>query len=402
MSIIVVITESSPFAGRLRRVADRQVVGLRSSFTEHALSSMLANLREIDLVVIGEDVDDDHALDLADIVHDHQGGAPVVLVREMPEPLSEEQRRCGVVESVSAIASDLEIERLLSRHISGASPSGPPARSSSREALAPVAPVRPVDPQERRVVVVMSPKGGVGKTTISTNLAIALSRRAPLDTVIVDFDSQFGDVGSVLNIHAQHTLEDAFTQSGVHPPLVVKGLLNAFDEKLLVLAASESPAALEKITPVQESDLLRQLSQEYAYVVIDTGSGLTDETMAALEAATDVIFVTTMDVSSVKALRRAVDLLDRIDLIPRNRHLVVNMTESGTGLELTDIAQALRMPVDVSIARSVDIALSVNTGKPLAQAKRSAELSGAVDALVAKLRGEGQTRRRSGLFRRDE
>ena len=278
MSIIVVITESSPFAGRLRRVADRQVVGLRSSFTEHALSSMLANLRAIDLVVIGEDVDDDHALDLADIVHDHQGGVPVVLVRDMPEPLSEEQRRCGVVESVSAIASDLEIERLIGRHVGrhvgGTAKPVQTSRAIAPEAL-PQAPVRPVDPQEHRVVVVMSPKGGVGKTTISTNLAIALSRRAPLDTVIVDFDSQFGDVGSVLNIHAQHTLEDAFTQNGVHPPLVVKGLLNAFDEKLLVLAASESPAALEKITPVQESELLRQLSQEYAYVVIDTGSGST-------------------------------------------------------------------------------------------------------------------------------
>lgn len=399
MSIIVVITESSPFAGRLRRVADRQVVGLKPTFTEHALSSMLANMRAIDLVVIGEDVDDDQALDLADIVHDHQGGVPVVLVRESPEPLSTEQRQCGVVEAVSAIASDLEIERLLGRHIRGSS--SPAAVAPSAPVAAPVAPVRPIDPEEHRVVVVMSPKGGVGKTTISTNLAITLSRRTPLDTVIVDFDSQFGDVGSVLNINAQHTLEDAFTQGGVHPPLVVKGLLNAFDDKLLVLAASESPAALEKVTPVQESELLRQLSQEYAYVVIDTGSGLTDETMAALEVATDVILVTTMDVSSVKALRRAVDLLDRIDLLPRNRHLVVNMTESGTGLELSDISHALRMPVDVSIARSVDIALSVNTGKPLAQAKRSAELSGAVDMIVAKLRGES-TRRKGGLFRRDE
>lgn len=399
MSIIVVITESSPFAGRLRRVADRQVVGLKPTFTEHALSSMLANMRAIDLVIIGEDVDDDQSLDLADIVHDHQGGVPVVLVRESPEPLSTEQRQCGVVEAVSAIASDLEIERLLGRHISGLS--SPAAVAPSTPAAVPAPPVRPVDPEEHRVVVVMSPKGGVGKTTISTNLAITLSRRAPLDTVIVDFDSQFGDVGSVLNINAQHTLEDAFTQDSVHPPLVVKGLLNAFDDKLLVLAASESPAALEKVTPVQESELLRQLSQEYSYVVVDTGSGLTDETMAALEVATDVILVTTMDVSSVKALRRAVDLLDRIDLLPRNRHLVVNMTESGTGLELADISHALRMPVDVSIARSVDIALSVNTGKPLAQAKRSAELSGAVDSIVAKLRGES-ARRKGGLFRRDE
>jgi len=399
VSIIVVVTESSPYAGRLRRVADRQVVGLRPTFTEHALNSMLGTMRAIDLVVICEDVDDEQSMELADIVHDHQLDVPVVLVRDSPEPLSSEQRQFGVVESVAAISSDLEIERLLARHIGSTMPGAAPERDVP--APVPAAPVVKVDPDEHRVVVVLSPKGGVGKTTISTNLAIALSRRAPLDTVIVDFDSQFGDVASVLNISAQHTLEDAFTEEAVHPPLVVKGLLNAFDEKLLVLAASESPAALEKVSPHQESNLLRQLSTDYAYVVVDTGSGLTDETMAALEVATDVIMVTTMDVSSVKALRRAADLLDRIDLLPRSRHLVVNMTESGTGLELEDIAQAMRMPVDVSIARSVDIALSVNTGKPLAQAKRSAELSGAVDALVAKLRGE-TTRRRGGLFRRDE
>jgi len=400
MSIIVVITESSPYAGRLRRVADRQVVGLKPTFTEHALNSMLGTMRAIDLVVICEDVDDDHSMELADIVHDHQLDVPVVLVREKPEPLSTEQRQFGVVESVSAISSDLEIERMLARHVGSAMP-GVEEERERAPVTVPTAPVMRVDPEEHRVVVVLSPKGGVGKTTISTNLAIALSRRTPLDTVIVDFDSQFGDVASVLNINALHTLEDAFTEDAVHPPLVVKGLLNAFDDKLLVLAASESPAALEKITPVQESELLRQLSKDYAFVVVDTGSGLTDETMAALEVATDVIMVSTMDVSSVKALRRAADLLDRIDLLPRNRHLVVNMTEAGTGLEVEDIAQAMQMQVDVSIARSVDIALSVNTGRPLAQAKRSADLTSAVDNIVAKLRGE-TARRKGGLFRRDE
>ncbi|RZL70525.1 MAG: ParA family protein, partial [Rhodococcus sp. (in: high G+C Gram-positive bacteria)] len=200
---IIVITESSPFAGRLRRVADRQVVGLRPTFSEHALNSMLGTMRAIDLVVICEDVDDEQSMEMADIVHDHQLDVPVVLVRESPEPLSAEQRQFGVVESVPAISSDLEIERLLARHAGATMPGA----STEREAPAvPAAPVVKIDPEEHRVVVVLSPKGGVGKTTISTNLAIALSRRAPLDTVIVDFDSQFGDVGSVLNINAQHTL----------------------------------------------------------------------------------------------------------------------------------------------------------------------------------------------------
>lgn len=400
MSVIVVIAEVSPFAGRLRRVAGHRVVGLKPTFTEHVLNSMLGTMNEIDLVVIGEDVDADHALDLAATVLDNHQDIPVVIVRENPEPLTSEQRRYGITEAVSAASSDLEVQRLIARHMGG-SVAAAPVDTPASHAPAPVPAPVPLDPAEHRVVVVLSPKGGVGKTTISTNLAIALSRRAALDTVVVDYDSQFGDVASVLNISAAHTLENAFTEDGVHTSLVVKGLLNAFDDKLLVLAASDSPAALEKISPAQESALLRQLSDEYSYVVVDTGSGLTDETLAALEVATDVIMVTTMDVSSVKALRRAVDLLDRIDLLPLNRHLVVNMTESGTGLDLEDISKAMRMPVDVSIARSVDIALSVNTGKPLAQAKRSAELSEAVEQMVSKMRGDSQ-RRRGGLFRRDE
>src|SRR5690606_36612405 len=122
-------------------------------------------------------------------------------------------------ESVPAISSDLEIERLLARHTGSAMPGASAERDMPTVVQAP--PAKKVDPDEHRVVVVLSPKGGVGKTTISTNLAIALSRRAALDSVIVDFDSQFGDVASVLNINAQHTLEDAFTQDGVHPPLVV-------------------------------------------------------------------------------------------------------------------------------------------------------------------------------------
>src|SRR5690606_10331898 len=124
------------------------------TFTEHALNSMLGTMRAIDLVIICEDVDDEQSMELADIVHDHQLDVPVVLVREKPEPLSTEQRQFGVVESVSAISSDLEIERLLSRHIGSAMPGAAEDRNPTTAAPVPAAPVIRVDPEEHRVVVV--------------------------------------------------------------------------------------------------------------------------------------------------------------------------------------------------------------------------------------------------------
>lgn len=419
MNIVVVIANHGSLSGRLKNVTKAEVVSVKPGLADNVLKSMLAANRNITLTLVAEDVEDDHLEELGYIVQDYFD-VPIVAFRHDAGGLTDAMHRAGFVEIVPASSTDVELQRMVNRYL-GVDEPGPvrgrgkpktaePAASSVTD-RAPSAAARlgledpdaieepPSDRQ--RVIVVMSPKGGVGKTTISTNLAVALSQRAPLDTLIVDFDSQFGDVASVLNINATHTLEQAFTDTGVQSSLVVKGMLNSFQDRLLVLAGSESPAALEKITSNQETLLLRQLAAEYTYIVIDTGSGLTDETLAALEVATDVLFVTTMDISAVKALRRAIDLLDRIDLLPRNRHLVVNMAEPGTGLEVEDISRAMRMPVDATVPRSVEIALSINLGKPIAEGRKAGELSAAVRQLVSKLTGETGSIRRGGLLRRD-
>lgn len=227
-----------------------------------------------------------------------------------------------------------------------------------------------------------------------------MARRAPLETVIVDYDGQFGDVASMLNVSAKHTVDEAFTHDAVHSNLVLKGLLVNFEESLLVMAGSDSPAAMEKVSSPQAAQLIRQLSEEYPYVVVDTGSGLTDEALAALEVATDVVFVTTMDVSAVKALRRSVDLLDRIDLLPRNRYLLVNMADTGTGLTAEDIGQAMRMEVDATIPRSTEVMLSVNVGRPIALGRGSSPFMDAIGLLISKVAGGQRRRKGGGLFRR--
>ena len=419
MSIIVVVANNSPLTVRLRDIADVEVVAVKPRLADNVLKSMLAANRNVSLALVAEDVSETDLEELGFIVMDYFS-VPVVLCRDGYSTLPDKLRTAGFVEVFDSASADVELHKMVTRHLglpeapmrtaTSAKAEAVPAVPEAKTAAERLAAAIPNDDSEPikaavqpRVIVVMCPKGGVGKTTISTNLAVALAQRAPLDTLIVDFDSQFGDVASVLNLNAPHTLEDAFTESGVQSNLVVKGLLNSFQDNLLVLAGSDSPAALEKITSSQESQLLKQLSNDYLYVVVDTGSGLTDETLAALEIATDVLFVTTMDISAVKALRRAIDLLDRIDLLPRNRHLVVNMVEPGTGLEVEDISRAMRMPVDAVVPRSVEIALSINLGKPVADSRQQGELANAVRGLVVKLAGgsASESGRKGGLLRRD-
>lgn len=394
MSLIIVIAENSPFTGRLRRVAKQEVVGLRPSFVEHGLNSMLSRLNQVSLVVITEDVPVEDVPELADIVLDNAPDVPIVLVRDKADVVPEQAKAAGVWEVLDSSASDLDVERLLMRfHGEGEVEADVPIEEPS------VVEARPLDP-EHRVIVILSPKGGVGKTTTSSNLAVALSQRAPLQTVVVDYDAQFGDVASMLNVSPKHTIDEAFVDDTVHTNLVIKGLMSTFDHRLLVLPGSESPAAMEKVNSPQAAQLIRQLSEDYSFVVVDTGSGLTDEALAALEVATDVVFVTTMDVSSVKALRRSADLLDRLDLLPANRSLIVNMADPGTGLTTEDIGAAMRMPVDATIPRSTEVVLSVNVGKPLAQVKSNSPFMEAIDLIVRKVAGEEKRSRGGGLFRR--
>ena len=302
MSIIVVVANNSPLTARLRNITEVEVVAVKPGLADNVLKSMLAANRNVSLALVAEDVQEDHLEELGYIVMDYFD-VPVVLCRDGYGSLPAELRKAGFVESFDSASADVELHKMVNRHlglgdivtssfndvrsrsVAKAQPAAAPAERTAADRLAEIAgepndePIKAI--MQPRVIVVMCPKGGVGKTTISTNLAVSLAQRAPLDTIIVDFDSQFGDVGSVLNINPTHTLEDAFTEDGVHSSLIVKGLLNSFQDNLLVLAGSESPAALEKITSSQESQLLKQLSAEYTYVVVDTGSGLTDETLAA-------------------------------------------------------------------------------------------------------------------------
>lgn len=243
---------------------------------------------------------------------------------------------------------------------------------------------------EHRVIVVLSPKGGVGKTTVSANLGAALGHRYRHQTVLVDLDHQFGDVASALGLSPQHTLEAAFTADGVQQPLVVKGLFNLFRDELFVLCGAESPAAMEHVGPEQVTALLSQLRDDYGFVVVDTGAGLSELTLAALEVATDVVVVASLDVSAIRSTRRALDLLRKLQLMPPRLHVVVNLADSGAGLSEQDVAVALDTEVDASVPRSTEVSLSMNIGEPLVVHRRSTPLAKATTDLVAKIVGEDQ------------
>jgi pilus assembly protein CpaE len=228
--------------------------------------------------------------------------------------------------------------------------------------------LRPVEETARytgRVITVASPKGGVGKTTVSANLAIGLTAAAPQSTVLVDLDVQFGDVASALGLVPEYALPDVAHGPATEDTMVLKTFLTQHPSGLYAVCGAESPAAGDTVTAADVSRLLTSLSREFRYVVVDTAPGLSEQTLAALDRATDVVMLSSMDVPGVRGLRKELDVLRELCMIPAGRHVVMNFADARGGLSVRDVETAIGTGVDVVLPRSAAVPASTNQGVPI-------------------------------------
>ena len=237
-----------------------------------------------------------------------------------------------------------------------------------------------LEPLRSKVIVVVSPKGGAGKTAVSSNLAIALAQRHPGRVVAVDLDVQFGDLGLAMSIDAERNLAQLARATQIDAT-TLKLHLTTGPHGLFVLAGAGDPVDAESIGHAHVSQVLPMLAESFDFVIVDTPAGLDELTLAALECATDLLMVSSLDVTSIRSLRKALDAFDHIGL-SAERRLILNRADSKVGLDPSDAEDVMGMKIACSIPSSRDIPLSLNLGKPVvisepksAVAKQLQELS---------------------------
>ena len=281
----------------------------------------------------------------------------VVLVAKPTTRLWEQALRSGVREIIPVGGDDDQVLQAITR-----------ARQAAlrRQASAtPVAP--PVDLPRGRVITVMSPKGGAGKTTVSTNLAARLATAAPGRVAIVDLDLQFGDVASALGLGPQSTMADAARAQGKLDSTAIKVFLEPHPSGLFALVGPHFPAEADDVSADTAGHVVDILAAEFDYVVVDTAAGLDEYALAAAERSDDIVFVCVTDVPSVRGLRKALDALDLLGMTRQRRHLVLNRADDRVGLSSKDIEATLGLSVDASVPTSRDVQISINQGQPIVE-----------------------------------
>jgi pilus assembly protein CpaE len=239
-----------------------------------------------------------------------------------------------------------------------------------------------------KVVAVFSPKGGVGKTTIAVNLALALTEKGARRVCLVDLDLAFGDVAITMQLFPTHSIEQAIGSEDTLDVEMLDQLLTRHQDSLMVLAAPPHPDTRERVTPLLVSRVLRTLRETFDYVVVDTAPAFDEQVLTALDETDDVVLVTTLDVPTLKNVKVAVETFDALHIAKDNRHLVLNRADDEVGISADKVEGILGMSVDAQISSSLEIAAATNAGSPVVVSDPEHQLSTAIRALAETIAGE--------------
>jgi pilus assembly protein CpaE len=219
----------------------------------------------------------------------------------------------------------------------------------------------------RRMVAVHSPKGGVGTTTIATNVAIVAADHKPDRVALIDLHLQFGQVATHLNLDVKLSLADvARDDAAMREPELLRTYATRHESGLHVFAAPVSPEQAELITADHINRILRTILLAYDSVVIDTGSWLDERTMTAFEHAETVVFVVCPEIGALKALHSLLDYLNEAGSVPAKATFVLNNLFAREILRPRDVESTLGTRVAIDLPYDPFIYLkAVNEGVPL-------------------------------------
>ena len=219
----------------------------------------------------------------------------------------------------------------------------------------------------RRVVVVYSPKGGVGTTTIAANLAVLAAERQPDDTALIDLDLQFGQVATHLNLTVQESLlELSRDGAALQDAALFRTYATPHRSGVQVFAAPPGPGFASLFTAAQVDAIIDRASQAYQTVIIDAGSNLDEITLTAIARAETLVVPVIPEIPSLTAVHALLDNLNEQGSMSGRTLFVLNHIFARKLLRLSNIEQALGVKIAADLPYDSLLYLkAVNEGVPL-------------------------------------
>ena len=255
--------------------------------------------------------------------------------------------------------------------------------------------VRAQDPTaEGQVVAVFSPKGGVGRTTIAVNLAVAASSGLGKKVTLVDASFQFGDVAVLLNLNPKGKFMAELVpqlEQGSDPESVEAFTLT-HSSGMHVLLAPPSPEMAEMITPAGVKHVIEILRQHSELVVVDCAAWFNDTLLGILDLADVVLTVLTLEITSIKNTRLFLEVAEQLGYSHKIQ-LVLNRADTTLGIRVADVEHSIGRKVDHTIVSDGRVVVyALNRGVPFVLSNRESQVSQDVLRLATVIVGSRESR----------
>ncbi|HEY8800652.1 MAG TPA: response regulator [Candidatus Limnocylindrales bacterium] len=243
---------------------------------------------------------------------------------------------------------------------------------------------------EGQIIALFSPKGGVGRTTVAVNLAVAAATELGKSVVLMDGSFQFGDVGVLLNLNPKNkSIADLVPELEAGEPESLDTFIINHSAGIRVLLAPPSPEMAELITPSGVKRVLDALRRGHDLVIVDCTSWFNETTLAILDSADVVLTMLSLEITSIKNMRLFLEVAEQLGYDQNKIKLVLNRADSSLGIRVSDVESSIGRKVDhtiVSDGRSVVYAL--NRGVPFFLSNREAQVSQDILRLAESIAGE--------------
>jgi pilus assembly protein CpaE len=312
-----------------------------------------------------------------DLAINHPGFFSILLAEHVTTDLMRDALRAGVRDVVTLDGSfETQLSAALDaivQRLGAARPTPPP----------PVAPSR-----KGRIISVVSAKGGVGKSVVAANLAVALRSQTGTEVAIIDGDLQFGDVPVMMRLVPQYTIVDAVEAGERLDAQMLRSLLTRHElSGVLTLAAPSDPRHADHIKGEDVVRIAKAMADACDYVVIDTPPQLNDISLSVMEVSDEVVLVTSADIANVKNVKIALEVLGLLGIGEHKAHLVMNRAGSKAKLDLPAVERTLRTRVSCHVPSSVVVPESVNRGVPVVLHAPKSSVARAFEDLAQEMAG---------------